>query len=82
MKNNDSDTFGPSTGLKVVILSVFFSLVFITLVFVSGIVMAGNKADQPERNRAVFSVGTNLGDVIMEGEVIHGEGVNLAARLS
>jgi adenylate cyclase len=42
----------------------------------------------PERNTAVppeqritFRVGINLGDVIIEGDDIHGDGVNIAARL-
>jgi adenylate cyclase len=41
-----------------------------------------------ERNRAeaddrqiVFRIGVNLGDVIVEGDDIHGDGVNVAARL-
>ena len=35
----------------------------------------------PEDERLVFRVGINLGDVIIEGDDIHGDGVNLAARL-
>jgi adenylate cyclase len=29
----------------------------------------------------VLRIGTNLGDVIMEGEDIYGDGINIAARL-
>jgi TolB-like protein len=35
----------------------------------------------PEDNRIVFRVGINLGDVIIDGDDIHGDGVNVAARL-
>jgi len=38
-------------------------------------------ADVPEESRLVFRVGVNLGDVIIEGDDIHGDGVNVAARL-
>src|SRR5271169_1800458 len=38
---------------------------------------AGTPADQ----RIVFRVGVNLGDIIVEGDDIHGDGVNVAARL-
>ena len=34
----------------------------------------------PDR-RLVFRVGINLGDVIADGDDIHGDGVNIAARL-
>ena len=43
-------------------------------------IMASN-ADTPERQRMSFRVGVNLGDVIVEGEDLHGDGVNVAARL-
>lgn len=43
--------------------------------------MAGHNADLPEDRRLVFRIGINLGDVIIEGEDIHGDGVNVAARL-
>jgi adenylate cyclase len=36
---------------------------------------------EPEAERMVFRVGLHLGDVIVEGEDLYGEGVNLAARL-
>ncbi len=38
-------------------------------------------ADQPDERRIAFRVGINLGDVIIEGDDIHGDGVNVAARL-
>jgi TolB-like protein len=43
--------------------------------------MAGRNADIPEGRRIVYRVGVNLGDVLIEGEDILGEGVNIAARL-
>jgi adenylate cyclase len=39
-----------------------------------------NAAEGPER-RIQFRVGINVGDVIMDGDDIHGEGVNIAARI-
>src|SRR5438445_4627205 len=38
-------------------------------------------ADMPQERRIEFRVGINLGDVIVEGGDIFGDGVNLAARL-
>ena len=35
----------------------------------------------PEDSRIEFRIGINLGDVIIEGEDIYGDGVNIAARL-
>lgn len=35
----------------------------------------------PENRRMQFRIGINLGDVIVEGERIYGDGVNIAARL-
>ena len=43
--------------------------------------MAARNAGTPERERIVFRVGINLGDVIVEDGDIHGDGVNVAARL-
>ena len=37
--------------------------------------------ETPVRQRIVFRVGINLGDVIVEDADIHGDGVNIAARL-
>ena len=43
--------------------------------------MAERNAAKPEGQRIEFRVGVNLGDVIVEGDDIHGDGVNVAARL-
>jgi adenylate cyclase len=43
--------------------------------------MAERNAGTPEDQRIVFRVGVNLGDVIVEDGDIHGDGVNVAARL-
>lgn len=43
--------------------------------------MAARNADVPAPERIVFRIGVNLGDVIVEGNDLHGDGVNLAARL-
>jgi adenylate cyclase len=43
--------------------------------------VAENQAGLPEDRRIVFRVGVNLGDVVIDGDDIHGDGVNLAARL-
>ena len=43
--------------------------------------LAGRSADLPEDERMTFRIGINLGDVIPEGDTIHGDGVNIAARL-
>jgi len=37
--------------------------------------------DLPQDRRIQFRIGINLGDVIVEGEDIYGDGVNVAARL-
>jgi adenylate cyclase len=43
--------------------------------------MALRNADVSEEQRIEFRVGINLGDVIVEGDDIYGDGVNVAARL-
>ncbi len=43
--------------------------------------MAERNADEPDDRRMEFRIGVNLGDVIIEGDDIHGDGVNVAARL-
>jgi adenylate cyclase len=43
--------------------------------------LAGQNASLPENRRMVFRMGVNLGDVIAEDDTIHGDGVNIAARL-
>ena len=40
-----------------------------------------SNAELPEQNRIDFRVGINLGDIIVEGDDIHGDGVNVASRL-
>ncbi len=42
---------------------------------------AARNADVPEDRRLAFRMGVNLGDIIADGEDIHGDGVNIAARL-
>ena len=43
--------------------------------------MAARNADTPEDKRIAFRVGVNLGDIIIEGSDIYGDGVNVAARV-
>jgi TolB-like protein/Tfp pilus assembly protein PilF len=43
--------------------------------------MAARNADIPESKRIDFRVGINLGDIIIDGDDIYGNGVNVAARL-
>jgi len=38
-------------------------------------------ADLPQNRRMEFRIGINLGDVIVDGERIYGDGVNIAARM-
>jgi len=38
-------------------------------------------ADLPENRRMEFRIGINLGDVVVDGERIYGDGVNIAARM-
>src|SRR5262245_6184447 len=38
-------------------------------------------ADLPAHRRMEFRIGVNLGEVVVEGERLYGEGVNIAARL-
>ncbi len=40
-----------------------------------------HEAERPEDDRFSFRIGINLGDVLIQGEDIHGDGVNIAARL-
>ena len=40
-----------------------------------------HNVDLPEDKRIEFRVGINLGDVVIDGDDIHGDGVNVAARL-
>ena len=43
--------------------------------------MTERNADVPEDKRIDFRIGVNLGDIIIEGNDIYGDGVNVAARL-
>lgn len=43
--------------------------------------LAERNAAEVEENRIAFRIGINLGDVIVEGDDIYGDGVNIAARL-
>jgi TolB-like protein/class 3 adenylate cyclase len=43
--------------------------------------MAERNAETPKEERITFRIGVNLGDVIVEDGDIHGDGVNIAARL-
>ena len=43
--------------------------------------MVERNADTPELKRVVYRIGVNLGDVLIDGDDILGEGVNIAARL-
>jgi adenylate cyclase len=43
--------------------------------------MTERNTGAPEEQRIVFRIGINLGDVIVEDDDIHGDGVNVAARL-
>jgi adenylate cyclase len=44
-------------------------------------VMAERNQGVPEDHRMLFRIGINLGDILIEGEDILGDGVNVAARL-
>ena len=43
--------------------------------------MADRNADVAEERRIELRIGINLGDIIVDGDDIHGDGVNVAARL-
>ncbi len=43
--------------------------------------VAEHNSDLPEDQWIEFRVGINLGDVVIDGDDIHGDGVNVAARL-
>jgi adenylate cyclase len=43
--------------------------------------MIGREADLPDGRRIRLRIGVNLGDIIVEGSDIYGDGVNVAARL-
>ena len=43
--------------------------------------MAVANRDQPENRQVVLRIGVNLGDIMVEGSDLYGDGVNIAARL-
>jgi len=43
--------------------------------------LKARNAELPENRKMEFRIGVNLGDVIVEGERIYGDGVNIAARV-
>lgn len=43
--------------------------------------IAAQQATAPPERRIVFRIGVNLGDVVVEGDDLFGDGVNVAARL-
>jgi class 3 adenylate cyclase len=43
--------------------------------------LAEGNVELPENRRMEFRIGVNLGDVVIEGERIYGDGVNIAARM-
>jgi TolB-like protein/class 3 adenylate cyclase/cytochrome c-type biogenesis protein CcmH/NrfG len=43
--------------------------------------MALRNADVPKDQRITYRIGINIGDIIVEGDDIYGDGVNIAARL-
>ena len=43
--------------------------------------VAARDRDQPEDRKMPLRLGIHLGDVMVEGDDIHGDGVNIAARL-
>ncbi len=45
------------------------------------VAMAARNAGVAEDRRIVFRIGINIGDIIVEGDDIHGNGVNVAARI-
>ena len=43
--------------------------------------MTEANSEQPEDTRIVFRIGLHLGDLIVDGDDLYGDGVNVAARL-
>ncbi len=43
--------------------------------------IVGRNAEVPEDRRITYRVGINIGDIIIDGDDIYGDGVNVAARL-
>src|SRR2546426_11789691 len=43
--------------------------------------LKARNAELPDQRKMEFRIGINLGDVVIEGERLYGDGVNIAARL-
>jgi class 3 adenylate cyclase len=43
--------------------------------------MAAGNRNRPENRHLVLRIGVNLGDVMVEGSDLYGDGINIAARL-
>jgi adenylate cyclase len=43
--------------------------------------LKAESANLPSERRMEFRIGVNLGDVVVDGEQIFGDGINVAARL-
>ena len=43
--------------------------------------LAARNAGLPEDRRIAYRIGINIGDIIVDGDDIYGDGVNIAARL-
>ena len=43
--------------------------------------VTAREASEPDDKKLLFRIGIHLGDVIVEGEDIHGDGVNIASRI-
>ncbi len=43
--------------------------------------MAERNADVPDERQVIYRIGINIGDIIVDGDDIYGDGVNVAARL-
>ncbi len=43
--------------------------------------LRAENANMPQNRRMEFRIGINLGDVVVDGERIYGDGVNIAARM-
>lgn len=43
--------------------------------------MAASNAGQPDERHVVLRIGVNLGEVMIDGDDLYGEGINIAARL-
>ena len=65
-------------GLLMEFVSVVDAVLF--AVEIQGAIAMRNE-DIEEDRRIVYRVGINIGDIIVDGEDIHGDGVNIAARL-